>query len=69
MHAANGVAELGSELLLVKRTHRIYAAGASRRYKTSEQRGNDQDRGGDSESRYVSGPHSLYQPIQDTPGS
>ena len=59
-------AELGFALLLAQSAGRIYAAGATRWYKTGEQRGDDQDGNGDGESRYVSGAHSFYQAIQDT---
>jgi hypothetical protein len=54
-------------LLLAQRGHRIYPARSTRRYKTGELRGNDKDGDGDSKSRYVSGRHSLYQAIEDTP--
>jgi hypothetical protein len=45
--------------------HGVYAAGATRRDEAGEESGYDQDRDGDGESRYVSGAHSLYEPIQD----
>jgi hypothetical protein len=39
-------AELGPALLLAQCAHGIYAARSTRRYKTGEQRGNDEDRDG-----------------------